>query len=179
MRLHPEELEALINDVLNKIQLDLLRANAQDELDKILEKYGLKEIFENAVTACDFYKSNIRGAKILVLAIEFPNVDKRKLTAKKKYNIPKDRIEFQVVKTNFDYSKLRNTAAYSDIIVGPIPHKGVGIGDNTSFLAEVEHHREEYPKVHRMQDGAGTLMLSQSAFEKCLANTNLVKECLE
>ena len=178
VRLHPEELDTLINDILNKIQLDLIRGNAQDELDKVLAKYGLSELYESVSPSCDFYKNNIRGTKILVLACELPNVDKWKLTAKKKFNIPQDRIEFQVIKNNYDYGKLRNTSAYSDIIVGPIPHKGVGIGDNSSFLAEVENHREEYPKVHRMQDGNGTLMISQSAFEKCLANTNFVSECL-
>lgn len=178
MRLHPEELDTLINEVLNKIQLELIRGNAQDELDKVLTKYGLSELFESVSPSCDFYKTNIRGTKILVLAVEFPNVDRWKLTAKKKFNISQDRIEFQVIKNNFDYGKLRNTSAYSDIIVGPVPHKGVGIGDNSSFLAEVERHREEYPKVHRMQDGTGTLMWSQAAFERCLANTNFVNECL-
>lgn len=178
VRLQSEDLQTLLNSVLNQIQLDIIRGNAVDELDKILAKYNLSDMIEDVIPSSDFYRNNTRWAKILVIAIELPNVDKWKLSAKKKFGIPEDRIEFQVIKPNFDYERLRNTDAYSDIIVGPVPHKGVGIGDNSSFLAAVANHPEEYPKVHRMQDGNGTLMISQSAFERCLANTNFIKDCL-
>ena len=178
MRLQPDDLQTLLYSILNKIQLDIIRGNAEDELENILSKYNLSEMIEDVVPSSDFYRNNIRWTKILVIAFDFPNVDRWKLAAKKKYGIPEDRIEFQAIKSNFDYERLRNTDAYSDIIVGPVPHKGVGIGDNSSFLAAVANHPEEYPKIHRMQDGTGTLIISQSAFERCLANTNFVKECL-
>lgn len=177
MRLGYIELQDFINAVLNKIQLDIIRANAQDELEKIATHYNLQDLLEDTIPSCDFYKSNTRRAKILVIAINLPNIDEWRLRAKKK-GIPPDRIEFQIVKPNFNYAYLRSTNVYCDIIVGPVHHKGVGIKKNNSFLAAVEKHPEDFPKVHRMVDSTGELTLSQSAFEKCLDASNFLKECL-
>ena len=177
MRLNSTELQNFINDALNRIHLDLIHANQNDELDKVAMEYGINDLLEEITPSCDFYKANTRRAKILVIAIELPNLADWKMRAKKK-GIPLDRIEFQAVKPNFNYSYLANTNVYSDIIVGPVHHKGVGIEDNSSFLAAVANHPEDYPKVHRMVDSKGTLTLSQSAFERCLANTNFMRECL-
>ena len=176
--LGPEALQDFLNTALNKIQLAIMRGNAAGELEKVAEQYGIIDLLQESEPYCDFYLNNARKANILVLAIELPNVNDWKLRAKKKYGIPPDRIEFQAVKPNFDYSRLANTSAYSDIIVGPVHHKGVGIGDNSSFLAAVENNPGDYPKVHRMIDSNGALTLSQSAFERCLENTNFIKECL-
>lgn len=177
MRLGHIELQEFINIVLDKIHLDLIHANAQDELDKIAEKYNIRDLLEESAPSCDFYKTNTRRAKILVIAIELPNLDDWRQRAKKK-GISADRIEFQIVKPNFNYGYLANTSLYSDIIVGPVHHKGVGIEDNSSFLAAVANHPEDYPKVHRMVDSNGVLTLSQSAFERCLEATNFLKECI-
>ena len=140
MRLDSDSLDRLINDVLTKIQLDIIKKNSSDELELVLEKYGLSEMMQDVIPTSDLYQNNIRNAKILVIAFNFPNEDKLRLTAKKKFGIPPDRIEFQAIKSNFNYERLRYTDAYSDIIVGPVPHKGVGIGDNSSFLAAVANH---------------------------------------
>ena len=178
MRLSPEELQSFIDEALNKIQLDLIRGNGRGELREAAEKYNLLALLDGSIPSCDFYKSNVRRAKILVLAIQMPNVDDWKLRAKKKYGIPSDRIEFLSIKSNFNFAHLKYTNAYSDIIVGPVPHKGVGIDDNSSFLAAAERHPEDYPKVHRMTDSSGELTLSQSAFERCLDASNFIRECV-
>ncbi len=178
MRLNPEELQAFIEEALNKVQLELIRGNQRGELREVAERYNLIDLLEESTPSCDFYRSNARRAKILVLAIQLPNVDDWKLRAKKKFKIPSDRIEFQAIKPNFDYGHLSYSNAYSDIIVGPVPHKGVGIDDNSSFIAAVGRRPEDYPKVHRMVDSNGELTLSQSAFERCLGATNFIKECI-
>ena len=178
MTLNSEALQDFINTALNNIHLAIIRGNAAGELEKVAEKYGIFDLLQESEPYCDFYLNNTRKANILVLAIELPNINEWKLRAKKKFGIPEDRIEFQIVKPNFDYSRLANTSVYSDIIVGPVHHKGVGIGDNSSFLAAVANHPEDYPKVHRMQDVNGTLCISQAAFERCLVNTNFIKECI-
>ncbi len=178
MRLNSEQLQSLINEVLNKIQLDLIRGNAQDDLESVLSKYGISQFIEEITPNCEFYRNNPRGAKILVLAVFLNKIDEWKMRAKKRFGIDPDKIDFVELKSNFNFERLRNSDVYSDIIVGPIPHKGVGIGDNSSFLAAVANHPEEYPKVHRMQDGNGNLVISQSAFERCLQNSNFVRECI-
>ncbi len=174
MRLNAEQLQNLINEIFNKIQLEIFHGNASDELDEVLKRYNLSSFVEEVIPTCEFYKNNPRSAKILILSAIVPPMDKWRLNAKKKFGIDGDRIEFQEVKQNFDFGRLRNTSAYSDIFVGPLPHKGVGIGDNTSFLAAATNHPEEFPRVHRMQDSNGTLIASQSAFERCLEKSNFV-----
>ena len=178
MRLGSEEFQSFMQEALNRIQLDIIHGNADSELEKVAEKYSLLDLLNEEIPSCDFYQTNRRRAKILVLAIQFSNVDDWKRLAKKKYHIPSDRIDFVEIKPNYDYGHLAYSNAYSDIIVGPVPHKGVGIDDNSSFLAAVECHPERYPKVHRMVDANGTLTLSQSAFEKRLGESNFIKECL-
>ncbi len=175
--LDSESLETFMYNALNKIQLAIMRGNANGELEEVAKKYGVLDLLQESEPYCDFYKNNPRKACILVLAISLPNIDEWRMRAKKK-GIPSDRIEFRVVKPNFDYSHLANTSAYSDIIVGPVHHKGVGIEENSSFLAAVANHPEDYPKVHRMTDSNGVLTLSQAAFERCLDATNFIKECL-
>lgn len=178
MRLGPEELQSFMQEALNRIQLDIIHGNADSELEKVAEKYSLLDLINEGIPSCDFYQTNRRRAKILVLAIQFSNVDDWKRAAKKKYRIPSERIDFVEVKPNYDYGHLAYSNAYSDIIVGPVHHKGVGIDDNSSFLAAVEKHPEAYPKVHRMLDSKGKLSLSQSAFERCLDATNFINECI-
>lgn len=66
------------------------------------------------------------------------------------YGIEFDKIEFisdyDKLK-NVDVSKYRYSSIYSDIIYGPTPHKQVGMGDTSSFLAEMKNHPDEYPRV--------------------------------
>jgi len=72
----------------------------------------------------NYYDSN--NSKILILGDLAVNKDNL-LGKAKKIGISKDQIEFgpdYVRMHNFDYSQLRNNFAYSDVLVGPIPHKG-------------------------------------------------------
>ena len=65
----------------------------------------------------------------------------------KKMGINKDQIEFgpdYVRMHNFDYSQLRNNFAYSDVLVGPIPHKGKNIDGYSSFLAMAKDNPSEF-----------------------------------
>ena len=68
----------------------------------------------------------------------------------KKYNINEDNLDFfnySEIK-NYGVEKLRYSSKYSDIICGSIPHKIKGMGDVSSFIAEIKNHPEEYPKLY-------------------------------
>lgn len=175
MALNQEQLDSFINESLNRIQLAIIRANATGELNNLAEKYGLSDLLGEAIPSFEYFDKF--RAKILVLAFQFHDVDDWKVRAKKAFGIQANRIEFVEYKANFNYAKLRCSSAYSDIFVGPIPHKGVGIGDASSFLADAENHPEDYPKIHRMTDSGGDLKATLSSFMKCLQNSNFVKEC--
>lgn len=177
MALSSEQLTKFVDEALYRIELQLTRANANNELSELAEKLGLSDLLGEVIPHCDFYDRN--RSKILVLAFNLPNRDEWSFKAKKTYKIQPNRIEFVEYSSNFNYASLEYTDKYSDIFVGPIPHKGVGIGDASSFLAAVEHNPEKYPKVQRMTDSSGDLKATQSSFMKCLENSNFVKECIE
>lgn len=175
MALAPEQLNEFIDNAVLKITKQIRQANAFNELDGLAEKYGLSSLLSDVIPCCDFFDRN--RSKILVLAFALPNKDEWALRAKKAYPNTANRIEFVEYDKSFNYETLRNTDKYSDIFVGPIPHKGVGIGDASSFLAAVDNNPGEYPKVHRMTDSNGTLKVSLNSFMNCLNNSNFVKEC--
>lgn len=59
---------------------------------------------------------------------------------------------------------------YSDIVVGPMPHKTTRMGDVNSFLAKLRASPSKYPRV--MAGSAnGSLKLSISSFQDCLSRT--------
>lgn len=176
MALTTEQLNEFIDNAILKITRQIRQANAYGELDQYASKLGISDLLSDVVPCCDFFDRN--RSKILVLAFVFPNKDEWLQRAKKKYEKTKNRIEFVEYTSNFNYGSLRNTDKYSDIFVGPVPHKGVGIGDASSFLAAVENNPGEYPKVQRMTDSTGTLKISLNSFMNCLDESNFVRECL-
>ena len=176
MALTSEQLTSFLDNAVLRISKQIRQANAYGELNNLAEKLGLSDLLEEVIPCCDFYDRN--RSKILVLAFAFPNKDEWLMRAKKAYPSTQNRIEFVEYTSNFNYESLRYTDKYSDIFVGPIPHKGVGIGDESSFLAAVANNPAEYPKVHRMTDSNGTLKISLNSFMKCLEESNFVKECL-
>ena len=61
---------------------------------------------------------------------------------------------------------------YSDVLVGPMPHKVKGIEGYSSFLAMVEHCPEEFPKVIRLEN-ANELKITKESFKTGLLETRL------
>lgn len=60
---------------------------------------------------------------------------------------------------------------YSDIIVGPTPHKAKGIGGYSSAISMMEHNPEEYPKLVKAETTTRKLKLTVASFEAALRQT--------
>ena len=86
----------------------------------------------------------------------------------RKYGIKENRIEFELDYarlTNYNFSKLRNSMVYSDVLVGPMPHKVEGIEGFSSFLAMTEANPEEFPKIIKLES-SNELKITKNTFRK-------------
>lgn len=169
------ELKTLIDDIYDKITEEITLANrsGEEELKTVLMKYGFESKKEEYLF-CD-----IRSSKILVLGNTQVSIQDLKGIAKS-IGIDPDRIDFELDYnriTNFDVENLRFNTKYSDILVGPVPHKVKGIDGNSSLITHIEENQEEFPKLIRVMDSNG-LKITKTSFKEALINTRLFKEIL-
>ena len=64
---------------------------------------------------------------------------------------------------------------YSDVLVGPLPHRVEGIDGYSSFLAMVEANPEDFPKIIRLES-ANELKITKESFKNGLLNTRLFND---
>lgn len=128
--------------IFAKIAVELDLANENNEIEEFLEKYGI--VFEEDTMPVD-----TRTMKILVFGA-LAGKEKDYKMAVKKSGINPDNVvfiqDYSELK-RFNVAKLEYSFDYSDIIFGPVPHKQVGIGDNSSFLAMIKKEPHKFPRV--------------------------------
>ena len=78
--------------------------------------------------------------------------------------------------TNYDISNLEYSNKYSDVLVGPVPHKAKNMGDYSSMIEAIESNSEKFPPLIRVMDETGNLRISKSSFKNALLKTQLFKE---
>lgn len=162
------ELDRVMTYVYAKLSSELTIANRSNELEEYLSKIGCTDCIGKHNTS---YLAH--NAKILVIGDMNINCKSIKKIAKK-CGIKADRIEviseYEKL-TNLNFEKYRNNTNYSDIIIGPTPHKVKGIGGYSSAISMMEHNPEEYPKLIRAETAAGELKLTATSFEAALRQT--------
>lgn len=164
------DLTELTEKIYQKVLKEVVEANQNNSIDKILKKYGLEDEIEYS-----YYDHN--NSKILVIGDSRVNKDDL-IAIAKKYGIRENRLEFELDYTrlhNYNFSKLQNSMTYSDVLVGPIPHKVEGIEGFSSFLAMVEACPEEFPKVIKLE-ASNELKITKESFKNGLLNTRLFKD---
>lgn len=157
-----EQLEDL--DERLKYELDerltqiLSRLNREGRLEELLDILGLSDLLkpEPRYTCFD-------NGKIVVLGES--KVDEAVLLSiAKSLGLDKKRFEFHLgyeEAKSFDSRKMLWNAAYSLILVGPMPHSGTSKGDASSVITALEN-TEGYPPVIRL--GTNSLKISKSDF---------------
>ena len=161
--LNSERLEELIDTITEKIIL----ANRMDELDNLLDSWGLHNLIENEPLSSDTFYDTYRKGKIVVLGSS--QVKEHDLLGiVKSLGLDKDRFEFclyykQIL--SYPFSKLQYNPDYRLVIVGAMPHSTAGKGDSSSAIADMEKGNG-YPKVIRL--GSNELKISKSNFKKAL-----------
>lgn len=164
------DLAELAEKIYQKVLKEVAEASQTNNVSEVLKKYGLEDEIEYT-----FYDLN--NSKILVVGDS--RVSKDDLIAiAKKYGINKNKLEFELdynKLTNYNFSNLRNSMNYSDVLVGPLPHKVEGIEGYSSFLAMVDHCPEEFPKVIRLEN-ANELKITKESFKTGLLETRLYND---
>ena len=166
-----KELELLIEEVTQKVREDIIKANRCGTLEEVLNKYNYIEEQEK------WYSYPNTSKMIVIGSIEVK--EKEVIGCLKAVGIDKNRVEFYddyEKLTNIDFNFLRNNFNYSDILVCAMPHKIIGIGNNTSFISMIENNPKEFPTLTKITDESGKLKYSNSAFKKALMKTNMFKE---
>lgn len=156
--------------IYQKVLKEVTDAYYENRLNEVLNKYGLQDEIEYP-----YYDRN--NSKILVVGNSMVSKDKLVAIAKK-YGINEKFLEFELDYDrlhNYNFAKLENSMNYSDVLVGPLPHKVSGIDGSNSFLAMTDAHPENYPKIIKLQD-SNELKITKETFLKGLQNTRLYND---
>jgi hypothetical protein len=168
-----KELISIIDDVTSIISKKIYNSNAQGVLEDYLESIDLKHVIEKT----EHYNYVIPNrSKIMILAYQL-NKDILTLEAKKQGFDPK-RFDFVEFHTGFDIRNLEYSQIYTDILIGPIPHKMINLGSETSLIAAIENHPEKYPKLHKLSNSSGELKVTKNAFVETLYKTVFFRKCM-
>ena len=160
-------LTEILEQIYIKISREITNAYYNNEINDIMVKYDLLKTEDNI----NYYNKN---AKILVLGALSCNKDDL-IKKAKNLGITKEQIEFgpdYLRMHNYNYEKLRNNTSYTDILVGPIPHKGKGIEEYSSFLAMTKTKPEEFPNIIEL-DSSNGLKITKNTFEKAIKSSKL------
>lgn len=164
------ELTLILEKVYQKLVKEITEASYENKIDEVLKKYELQDEIEYP-----YY--DIKNSKILIIGDSLVNKNDL-INIARKYGIKENRIEFELdynKLTNYNFGKLRNSMNYSDVLVGPIPHKVEGIEGYSSFLAMTDAMPEEYPKIIRLES-SNELKITRQSFINGLLNSRLYND---
>ena len=154
------ELEDLIKEEIGEHLTEALtKLNRSGQLEELLQMLGMEYLFKND-SSYQVYKtgkivvigqSDVK-AEVLLSIVEKLNLDKSRFELYLNYEDAK----------NFNFRKMQWQPSYSLIMVGPMPHSGIGKGDYRSIISALETE-EGYPPVIRL--GLNRLKITKSDFK--------------
>lgn len=158
-----EELEVLIEDVIEKIQNQIVHHNRQGQLNYYISQLPI-----------DYESSNNyiqeKEGKILVIGQsqvrkkDFRGIASSLGIDSKRFDLI---ISYEEVK-RFPFNKLAYSDRYDYIFVGPMPHKVKGLEDEASIIAQIENNPDVYPELIRVLSQSGELKITKSSFKRAL-----------
>ena len=168
----PFIMKELVERVNNKIVSELQIANRSGSLVEYLRSIDCSEMYvSNQIYSKD--------AKILVFGASEIEESEMKNIAKE-FGIKPSALEFETdYKKNkhFDFSKLKDNPGYSDVIFGPIAHKGKNIGDNSSAIAMMENNPNHFPNIIRACS-SNELKITRNSFRNAIQKTRIYMDII-
>lgn len=155
--------------ILAKVSLEFSCADSDEDILELMNKYGIRLDEEPAYI-------NTRQMKILVFGALAGKVNDYKMAARK-LGINEDSIVFEndyEKLGRFDASKLENSMQYSDIIVGPNPHKQMNIKDHSSVLSLLKSNPSKYPRLIESHANQA-LKITIKNFREALLSTRFIE----
>ncbi len=168
-----EELTPIIDELQNRILQEITFANRSGNLEDVLRKYNFYEKIESSAY------TNVKSSRIIVFGQT--NLKKKNLDGiAKSVGISPERIDYISYDevTNYDISNLQNNLKYSDILVGPVPHKAKGMGSYPSMISAIESNQKNYPNLIRVMD-SNELKITSESYKTALKKTNLYNEIMK
>lgn len=168
-----KELISVIDEVTNQISKRIFIENAQGSLYDYLEKINLEFLLMDD----SYYKFVIPNrSKILIIGYQI----KKDVLAQeaKKQGFDAKRIDFVEYHSGFDIKNLQYSQVYTDVLIGPIPHKARNIGESSSIIAMIEEQQEKYPKLIKLTNLGGELKITKNSFVDALYKTIYFRECM-
>lgn len=164
-----KELDELLEDVYAKLAQELILANRTGQLNDVLKKYDIQQ-----ETPEESY-IELHRAKILLVG-DMP----MKLTqihgVLKEYALTPDHIEYidyEQAKT-FAWPALENSMIYTDVMIGPVPHKVTGINSYGGIISKMEDNPHRFPKLHKLMAGNG-LKITKTNLTEAIKNSYLLE----
>lgn len=156
------ELEEINNSLTHRID-ELLSNLQKKDQDYRTQLDEIKQLsIDTQTTTSDYFR---------ILVIGATGVDSNKLIGiAKSLGVMKDQIDFMLdyeKNKRFDIDSLKFSSPYSGIMIGPIAHKVIGLGDYSSMIQKVQKE-EGFPPSVEIRTEAGELKLTKSSFKKAL-----------
>ena len=109
-----------------------------------------------------------RNQRLLVIGASKLSPDKLGAIARDYLGFEKNDFEYALEYDRVpDLNKIRYGSRYAAIIVGPVPHKVTGLGDNTSIIQKLKNEKG-FPPVYQVRTESGELKYTKDTFLKAL-----------
>lgn len=164
------DLVQILEKIYQKLTKEVTAAYYNGTLDKLLRKYELEDEVEH------FYYDS-KNSKIIVIGDSEIHKNEMENISKSKGIDPR-RIEFVLdfdKFTNYNFNKFKHNVSYSDILLGPIPHKVKGLDESSSFLAMVRKNPDMFPNVIDLRSSS-KLKITKQSFINGLLKTRLYND---
>lgn len=167
------ELREFLDDLFEKIEFDAKLYNRQDEFEVFLSRYNLDS--NTAATTVMNY-----NAKILILGTSSGSVSNKDIAGIFSRADLKGRFELISYDelSQFDIRVLEYNSKYSDIFIGPVPHKVKGMGDTENFVEKLMSGSGNiYPRAQKLKSGDG-LKITKSNLTHAITNSSLINNSI-
>jgi len=152
---------------------EFLEENLMEILTRLNRLEGIDELFnvigvDTPITKKPAPKRFLDGKFVVIGASRAKQ--KELVKTAKKLGLPKERFEFHL---DYDEAASINMSKHlfnpycSAILCGPMPHSGVGKGDDSSIITHMEN-AEGFPNATRVVSSKGELKITKSSFRRTL-----------
>ncbi len=154
-------------------EIERLQGRIPKGLEKILHgvaekerKRAVKELRDNLGVSSELSEQEIRLLVLGPAGVE-PNI---LYAIAKNLGLEKDQLELRLdydKNKRFDVTSLKFSRRYSGILIGPIAHKIVGLGDYNGLIQKLRQE-EGYPIFEELKEKEGELKITKTSFKNSL-----------
>ena len=173
MRYSYAQKSAILQKILSKIQKEFRFCNTDEEIDCLMKKYDV-----SMDEPCVMPVSKTRSVVLVIGALAGKKSDYQRIA--KKLGISDKNIEFvddYSKMHGFSTAKLRYSEKYSDMILGPVPHRMELLEGESSLFAAVNSNPEIYPKLG-LATANSALKITLNNFRDLLMKTRYFQDAI-